>query len=128
LQRLAPPFRLFAGGPAGDGRQWISWIHRDDVVDVVGKALCDATMQGVYNLTSPEPASMNQMAAAIAKALGRPAWLSVPAAVLRLLFGEMADELILNGQRVLPKRLSEAGFSFKYPVLSEAVNASFQSD
>lgn len=128
LQRLAPPFRLFAGGPAGDGRQWISWIHRDDVVDVVVKALCDESMQGVYNLTAPEPVTMDQMASAIGRALGRPSWLRVPSPVLRLLLGEMADELVLNGQRVLPKRLSESGFSFKYPDLFEAVRASFQND
>lgn len=128
LQRLASPFRFFTGGPAGDGQQWISWIHRDDVVAVVEKALGDPTMQGAYNLTAPEPATMDQMASAIAFALGRPSWLRVPAPVLRLLFGEMADELILNGQRVLPKRLSEEGFSFKHPVLSEAVSASFQKD
>jgi hypothetical protein len=128
LQRLAPAFRLFAGGPAGDGRQWISWVHRDDVVAVVEKAIGDATMQGVYNLTVPEPATMAQMASAIGMALGRPSWLRVPSFVLRLLLGEMADELILNGQRVLPKRLAEAGFSFQHPELSEAVKASFPND
>ena len=125
LARLATPFRMFAGGPAGAGTQPISWIHRDDVVAVVGQALTDATMHGPYNLTAPQPATMNEMAAAIGEALQRPSWLRTPALPLRLLFGEMADELILNGQRVLPTRLQAAGYSFRHPELRAAVRSAF---
>ena len=125
LARLATPFRFFIGGPAGDGKQPISWIHRDDVVAIVGQALTDSTMQGPYNVTAPQAVTMNEMAAAIGAALHRPSWLPVPAFSLRLLFGEMADELILNGQRVLPTRLQAAGYTFKYPDLLLAVRNSF---
>jgi hypothetical protein len=125
LARLATPFRLYIGGPAGAGTQPISWIHRDDVVAVVSQALTDATMQGPYNLTAPQPATMDEMASAIGAALQRPSWLRTPALPLRLLFGEMADELILNGQRVLPSRLQLAGYQFKFPELRAAVRSSF---
>ncbi len=125
LARLATPFRLFVGGPAGAGTQPISWIHRNDVVAVVGKALTDAAMQGPYNLTAPQSTTMDEMAAAIGDALQRPSWLRTPELPLRLLFGEMADELILNGQRVLPSRLQAAGYSFQYPELRAAVRNAF---
>jgi len=124
LERLALPFRLFVGGPAGSGHQWISWIHRDDVIAVVARALADPAMQGVYNVTVPQPATMADMASAIGSALNRPAWLRTPSLPLRLLFGEMADELILNGQRVLPQRLRDMGFSFLQPELPAAVKKS----
>jgi uncharacterized protein (TIGR01777 family) len=125
LARLATPFRFFVGGPAGAGFQPISWIHRDDVVAIVSQALTDSTMQGPYNVTSPKAVTMNEMAAAIGAALHRPSWLRVPAFSLRLLFGEMADELILNGQRVLPARLQAAGYAFKQPELRAAMRSAF---
>lgn len=127
LERMKTPFLFFAGGPAGSGQQWISWIHRDDVLAVVEKALESPAMQGAYNLTSPEPATMNEMAAAIGAALHRPSWLPTPAFMLRLAFGEMADELILQGQRALPFRLREMGYVYVYPSLSAAVADSLAS-
>lgn len=126
LQRLAPPFRFFTGGPAGSGKQWISWIHRDDVVAVVINALTDERLKGPYNLTTPDPVTMDRMSAAIGMALERPSWLRIPGFVLRLLFGEMAEELILKGQRALPVRLSETGYRFLYPDLQAAVEAAFR--
>lgn len=128
LERIATPYRFFAGGPAGDGRQWISWIHRDDVVAVIAKALSDPAMQGVYNVTAPRPAMMDEMSASIGAALGRPSWLRVPAIALRLLFGEMAEELILQGQRVLPERLLAMGYSFRHPELRSAVKKSLEKE
>ncbi len=125
LARLATPFQFFVGGPPGDGKQPISWIHRDDVVAVVSQALTDSAMQGSYNVAAPQAATMDEMAAAIGAALHRPSWLSVPAFSLRLLFGELADELILNGQRVLPARLQAAGYTFKHPELGAAVRSAF---
>ena len=121
LERLSLPFRLFVGGPAGTGLQWISWIHREDGVGVVAKALNDSTMQGAYNVTAPVPATMNDLTAAIGAALHRPAWLRTPAWPLRLLLGEMADELVLNGQRALPIRLQSIGYIYQYPELQAAV-------
>lgn len=128
LAKLAPPFRFFAGGPAGSGRQWISWIHRDDVVAVIINALTDSAMQDSYNVTAPKPATMDKMAAAIGGALRRPSWLRVPALPLRLLFGEMADELILQGQRVMPERLQEMHYLFRQPELQQAVMKSFEKE
>lgn len=121
LARMKTPFLLFAGGPAGSGRQWISWIHRDDVLAVVVKALEDPNMQGVYNATAPNPATMSEVASAIGAALHRPSWLTTPAFALRLVFGEMAEELILQGQRALPFRLGETGYEHLHPRLAEAV-------
>ena len=128
LDRLALPFRLFVGGPAGSGHQWISWIHRDDVIGVVVRALSDPAMQGAYNVTTPQPATMADMASAIGAALNRPSWLRTPALPFRLLFGEMADELILNGQRVLPQRLHDMGYSFLQPELPAAVKKSLMKE
>lgn len=128
LERLALPFRFFVGGPAGAGRQWISWIHREDVIAVVARALSDPAMQGAYNVTAPQPATMADMASAIGAALNRPSWLRTPALPLRLMFGEMADELILNGQRVLPQRLRDMGYSFLQPELFAAVKKSLERE
>ena len=126
LDRISTPYRFFVGGPAGTGRQWLSWIHRDDVVAVIVKALADPAMQGAYNVTAPEPVTMDDMSAAIGSALGRPSWLRVPALPLRILLGEMADELILNGQRILPERLLDLGYSFRYSDLHLAVKNAFE--
>jgi uncharacterized protein (TIGR01777 family) len=128
LERMATPFRLFAGGPAGTGRQWISWVHRDDVVAVIKKALVDPTMMGAYNLTAPEPVTMDEMADAIGAAVHRPSWLRTPSLPLRLLFGEMADELILQGQRVLPERLRKSGYRYQQPELRAAVKKSLDKE
>ena len=128
LERLALPFRFFVGGPAGSGHQWISWIHRDDVMAVVVQVLSDSAIQGAYNVTAPQPAIMADMASAIGAALNRPSWLRTPALPLRLLFGEMADELILNGQRVLPQRLHDMGYSFLQPELYAAVKKSLMKE
>jgi len=128
LERIATPYRFFAGGPVGDGRQWISWIHRDDVVEVIAKALMDPKIQGAYNVTAPKPATMNEMSAAVGAALERPSWLRVPAMALRLLLGEMAEELILQGQRVRPERLIAMGYSFRHPELQTAVKKSLDKE
>ena len=128
LERISLPYRFFAGGPAGDGRQWISWIHRDDVVEVTARALSDLEMQGAYKVTAPQPATMGEMSAAVGAALARPSWLRVPAVALRILFGEMAEELILQGQRVIPERLLALGYSFRHSQLQTAVKKSFEKE
>ena len=128
LERISLPYRFFTGGPAGDGRQWISWIHRDDVVEVTARALSDLEMQGAYNVTAPQPATMGEMSVAVGAALARPSWLRVPAVALRILFGEMAEELILQGQRVIPERLLALGYSFRHSQLQTAVKKSFEKE
>ncbi|GBD08093.1 Epimerase family protein [Candidatus Thermoflexus japonica] len=122
LARLLPPFRLFAGGPLGNGRQGWSWIHRADWVEAVRFLMERPDARGPYNLTAPQPVSNAEFSRTLGRVLGRPSWLPVPALALRLIFGEGAD-FLLTGQFVLPRRLLEAGFTFQYPDLESALRA-----
>ena len=115
LSRVLLPFRLFMGGHMGNGRQWLSWIHIKDEVDAICFLLERPDLHGPFNLCSPNPLVARDFFRALGKAMGRPSWLPVPGYALRIMFGQMAEELILSGQRALPKRLLEAGFSFRYP-------------
>ena len=121
LPQLARPFHFFAGGPVGSGRQVMSWIHRDDWVAMVRWALTAADLRGPLNLTAPAPVTNREMASAIGRALHRPSLVPAPAFALRLALGEMADALILNGQRVLPRVALEHGFAFRFRSLDEAL-------
>ncbi|MGB9890899.1 MAG: TIGR01777 family oxidoreductase [Anaerolineae bacterium] len=114
LPRLALPFRFFLGGPLGNGRQWVPWIHIADEVRAIRFLLEQGAAQGPYNLAAPHPLPNRELARALGQVLRRPAWLPVPAFALRLLLGEMAA-VLLTGQRALPKRLLEAGFAFRFP-------------
>lgn len=122
LAKMAPPFACFLGGPLGDGRQWVSWVHRDDLIGLIEWALGTDAAAGPVNATAPEPVTMRQFCAAVGRALRRPSWLPAPAAALRALLGEMAD-MLLTGQRVLPHVALGHGFSFRYPRLEEALAA-----
>jgi uncharacterized protein len=113
--RLVLPFRFFAGGPLGSGRQWFSWVHLSDEVGAIRFLVEQEGLAGVFNLTAPNPLEEKDICRAIGKALRRPCWLPVPAFMLKLLFGEKAKETILEGQRVFPRRLVEAAFAFRYP-------------
>lgn len=124
LQKLLPPFRLGLGGRIGSGRQMMSWVHRDDVVNVICHLAGDASQQGVFNLTAPAPVSNAEFTRALAEVLHRPALLPLPAWFIRLVFGEMGDRLLLNGQCVMPARLQEAGYSFRYREVREALRDS----
>ena len=121
LQQLALPFHFFAGGPLGSGRQVMSWIHRDDWIAMVRWALADASVSGPVNLTAPHPVTNREMADAIGRALHRPSFLPAPAFALRLALGEMADAMILSGQRVLPRVAQSRGFAFRYETVDEAL-------
>jgi uncharacterized protein (TIGR01777 family) len=121
LAKMMLPFRFGAGGPVGNGRQWMSWIDRDDVVRMILWALDNETVRGVYNATSPEPVQNRDFARALGRAMHRPAILPAPAFALRLLFGDMANEVLLGGQRVLPARAAREGFVFEYPNLDRAL-------
>jgi uncharacterized protein (TIGR01777 family) len=114
LARMLPPFRLGLGGPVGDGRQWMSWIHRADLVALLIWLLEQDQARGAYNATAPAPLRNAAFAEALGRALRRPARLPMPGFALRLLLGEMAD-LLLTGQRVLPVRALAQGFVFTYP-------------
>jgi uncharacterized protein len=123
LSGLLLPFEAGLGGRIGSGRQWMSWIHLDDVVGLVLHAIGDADLAGPLNATAPRPVRNAGFAAALGAALGRPAVLPVPATFLRIALGQMAEELFLGGQKVLPKRAEEAGYRFLYPSLDRALAA-----
>lgn len=122
LQQLALPFHFFAGGPLGSGRQVLSWIHRDDWVAMVRWALADPAVYGPLNLTAPHPVTNREMAQAIGRALHRPSFMPAPAFALRLALGEMADAMILNGQRVLPHVAQTRGFTFRFETIDAALS------
>jgi uncharacterized protein (TIGR01777 family) len=121
LPQLALPFKLFAGGPAGSGRQFMSWIHVDDWVGMVKWALATTDVTGALNVTAPTPVTNAEFARTLGRALGRPSWMRAPAFALRLALGEMADALVLGGQRVLPDVAQRRGFVFRYPTLEAAL-------
>ena len=121
LPQLALPFKLFAGGPAGTGRQFVSWIHLHDWVAMVKWALATATIAGPLNVTAPTPVTNEELSREIGRALGRPSWLKAPSLALRLVLGEMADALVLGGQRVIPEVARTQGFVFRYPTVQSAL-------
>ena len=121
LPRLALPFRFFAGGRLGSGEQYWSWIHLDDWIRMVRWAIDEPGIDGPLNVTAPAPATNRELADALGRAMHRPAFAPAPAFALRLLLGEMADALILSGQRVLPAKATRAGFQFRYPDLDSAL-------
>ncbi len=123
LARMLPPFRAFVGGPIGSGRQWMSWIHRDDVTGLVVAALTNDGYRGPVNATAPQPVTNREFARALGHTLARPAWPPTPAFALRLALGEMA-ELLLTGQRVLSGVASRLGYRWRYPELGGALRAS----
>lgn len=120
LAAMLPPFRFGLGGPLGGGRQWMSWVHRDDVVAMLLAALADPSWVGAVNATAPHPVTNAAFTTALGRALHRPAVLPVPAFALRLLLGDMAT-MLLTGQRVLPAAATARGFSFRFPTLDAAL-------
>ena len=120
LPRLLLPFRLFAGGPMGSGDQWYSWIHIQDQVRALRFLIETEEARGAFNLTAPNPATNGELAKLIGRAMGRPAFFPVPGFALRLAFGEVAD-VVLKGQRAVPKRLLELGFEFRFPTAKAAL-------
>jgi uncharacterized protein (TIGR01777 family) len=121
LAKIAPIFRLGAGGPLGQGRQYLPWVAIDDVVGAILLALDREHLDGPINVVAPRAVTNREFTSALGHTLGRPAVLSVPAAALRAMFGEMADEALLASQRVAPARLEAAGFAFRFPELEPAL-------
>jgi uncharacterized protein (TIGR01777 family) len=117
---MLPPFRAGLGGLLGSGRQWTSWIHLEDLVELVCFALEQPALAGPVNATAPHPVTNAEFTRRLAAALGRPALLPVPALALRMVFGEMAS-VFLDSQRVLPQAALAAGFEFRYPELAGAL-------
>jgi uncharacterized protein len=127
LARLAPIFRLGLGGPLASGRMWWSWIALEDLVGVFARSIDDAALAGPVNAVSPSPVRMRDFALHLAHVLGRPAWLNVPASALRVAYGTMADEVLLAGQRVIPKRLLDLDYAYRDAELGPALRRALAS-
>lgn len=121
LPRLVLPFRHFVGGRMGSGEQWLSWIHLKDEVRAIRFLMEKEGVAGAFNLTAPGALKEKEFARFLGKVMRRPSWFPVPGFLLRLLVGELADEALLTGQRVFPKRLLDAGFEFLYPEAGPAL-------
>ena len=120
LSRMLPFFKLGIGGPVAGGRQWVPWVHLDDVVAAILRCLDDPAAEGPVNVSAPNPVTNAELSHALGRALGRPAVLPVPAVALKLLYGDMA-ELVTTGQRMIPARLLELGFEFGHPEIEQAL-------
>jgi uncharacterized protein len=125
LPKLVKPFKFFLGSYPGSGKQWFSWISLDDYIAVVRFILENDNQQGVFNLTSPQPVIMKDLCKEIGRVLHRPCWFEIPDFILRSALGEIADEMLLSGQKVLPEKLLAAGFEFKYPEIEKALKATY---
>ena len=125
LPQMLPPFKFGAGGPVGPGRQYWPWIHRVDWTDLVRWTVRTDTATGPLTAAAPEPVTNAEFARALGRALHRPSFLPAPAFALRLLLGEMADALLLSGQRAVPAKAERQGFSFRYTRLDDALAAIF---
>ncbi|MDI3317929.1 MAG: TIGR01777 family oxidoreductase [Bacillota bacterium] len=121
LPELVRPFRLWVGGPLGTGRQWVPWIHLADEVGLIRWALEEERLRGPLNATAPEPVRQRELARQLGRVLARPSWLPAPAPLLRLALGEMAEALLLGGQRALPARALALGYRFRFPRLEPAL-------
>jgi uncharacterized protein (TIGR01777 family) len=119
--KMVKPFRFYFGGYLGSGRQWFSWIHLDDEVAAIKFLMENEQLKGAFNLTAPEPVTIKEFSKILGKVMHRPVWFNAPAFAARLAFGEMANEMLLAGQKVLPKRLLNTGFDFKYTNVKQAL-------
>lgn len=121
LREMLPAFKLGAGGRLGTGTQWFSWVHLDDVLGVFDFLVAQGEAEGVYNLTAPFPVTNLELTQALGSTLNRPTFFRVPECMVRLLFGEMGEALLLKGGPVEPARLLEAGYTFEFPRIQTAL-------
>ena len=121
LAKMLPPFKFFVGGRIATGRQYMSWIHLDDWVGLVEWAISNPAVSGPIDATAPHPLTSAEFARAIGRALHRPSVMPVPAFVLKLMFGEMAEVCLIRGQRVMPRRATELGYQFRHPRVDGAI-------
>ena len=127
LGRMILPFKLGAGGRLGSGKQWMSWVALEDVVEIVRAVIADERMRGPVNVAAPGPVQNAEFTRVLAKVLHRPAILPAPALALRIALGEMADGLLLSSQRVIPEKLRAAGYRFRFENLEGALRAALGS-
>lgn len=123
LKKMLPIFKLGGGGPVGSGKQFMSWIHVDDLAAMYIEAVKNQSFDGVFNGTAPYPARSKDFARVLGKTLHRPAFAPAPAFALKLVFGEMS-QVLLDGQKVIPHKFKEKNFNFRYPTLEQALKAS----
>jgi uncharacterized protein (TIGR01777 family) len=121
LARMLGPFRMGMGGPLGSGRQYVSWVAVDDALGAIGHVLSAQALRGAVNVASPRPVTQSEFARTLGRVLGRPTVLGMPAFAVRLMFGEMANELLLSSQRLEPVRLLSSGYEFRFPELDAAL-------
>jgi len=122
LDKMLTPFKFFLGGPVGSGRQWMSWIHRRDEVGAMVHCIENQELRGAFNFTAPQPVTNSAFCRTLAHELNRPCWLPAPSFALKALLGEMAEELLLGGQKALPVRLQQSGYTFVFPDLGSALH------
>ncbi len=121
LKKISPPFRLGLGGKIGNGNQWMSWIHLDDLVGIILYCIEHKNITGAVNGTAPNPVTNKLFTKVLGKTLERPAIIPLPAVIVRLLMGQMGEELLLAGKKVLPDKIIKAGYKFKYKQLEQAL-------
>lgn len=122
LKKMVPPFKMFAGGPLGSGKQWLPWIHIDDEVGLIEFLMENQQARGVFNGTAPNPVTMAEFSKLLGDVLNRPSWARVPPSILALALGEMAD-MLLAGQRATPEAALKLGYRFKHPNLKQALES-----
>ncbi|TMW70586.1 TIGR01777 family oxidoreductase [Alteribacter natronophilus] len=120
LPQMLIPFKLFAGGPVGTGKQWMSWVHIQDVTGALQYAIENKELSGPVNVTAPEPVQMNEFGKQLADVINRPYWLPAPSIALKAALGDMSV-LVLEGQKVVPEKLMNSAYSFHYPALKPAL-------
>ena len=121
LATMMTPFKLGVGGVVGSGKQWMSWVSLDDVVGIVNYALENENLRGAINVASPNPVTNEEFTKTLGEVLYRPTFLPLPEFAVNLVFGEMGDALLIDSTKVIPKRLLDAGYKFKYPEIKPAL-------
>jgi uncharacterized protein len=126
LKKLLPSFKLGLGAIIGNGKQYMSWIHMDDVISIINYLINQHDSQGIYNLTSPVAITNEEFSGELSKSLNRPCFMKLPSFIIKLMFGQMGEELLLGSQNVMPQRLLSLGYEFKYPHLKQAFSDIFK--
>jgi uncharacterized protein (TIGR01777 family) len=125
LPKMLPPFWFGMGGPVGSGRQYWPWIHRADWIGLVRWAIASTTATGAFNVSAPQPVTNAEFARALGRAVHRPAFMPAPGLAMKIVLGEMADALLLSGQRAVPAKAEALGFTFRYKTIDDALRAIF---
>jgi len=121
LKRMLPPFKFGLGGTIGSGQQWMPWIHIDDILGIIMQCIDDASLNGPINAVAPNPVTNQAFTKALGKALNRPTLLPMPATIVKLLFGQMGEELLLSGRRVIPGKALEHGYTYHFDNVEQAL-------